>query len=69
MNAVNLAERQAEEMLRRSTPEGLLDTYAALTHRQHAAKQVDGFVPPDLLVQREMVRAEILRRMGDRISG
>lgn len=64
MNAVNLAERQAQALLEQTSAEALLDTYAALTHRQHAAKRAEGMVPTDLLVQRDMVRVEILRRMG-----
>jgi hypothetical protein len=64
----NLAERQAQTLLEQTSAEALLDTYAALTHRQHAAKRVDGVVPSDLLVQRDMVRREILRRMDGRIK-
>lgn len=58
-----------EKVLRASTNEGLLQTFAALTHRVHVAdgwKSGDG-VPPDaraLRTQRELVRAEVLRRMG-----
>lgn len=64
-------------LLRSTSPEGLLDTYAALTHRLHGLRTaLDSGVPSsservtlrsiqrDLRAQRDMVRGELLRRMG-----
>lgn len=68
MSAANLAERQAARLLAETSNDGLLQTFAALTHRIHAAERVEAPVPTDLRLQRDMVRTEILRRMGERIE-
>lgn len=69
MSAANLAERQAQRALEQTSAEALLQTYAALTHRIHAAEAVEGGgLVSEVRLQRDMVRAEILRRMGERIE-
>lgn len=68
MSASNLAERQAQRLLEQTSDEALLQTDRALTHRIHAAERVEGVVPTDLRLQRDMVGREILRRMGERIE-
>lgn len=65
----NLAERQAQALLGVTSNEALLQTFAALTHRIDAAERVEsGGVVSELRLQRDMVRAECLRRMGERIE-
>lgn len=63
----NQVER-LEQMLAAMTDEGLLNAFAALTHRLHAADRKKG---ADLLAlsirsQRDHVKDEILRRMEPR---
>jgi hypothetical protein len=50
--------RTTDEILRRTSDDGLLRTFAALTHRLHADRKRE-----DLREQRNLVEAEILRRM------
>ena len=64
----NLAARQAQTLLEQVTGSDLLTTFAALTHRIHAAERAEAPVSTDLRLQRDMVRGEILRRMGERIE-
>lgn len=70
-------QQPVDEVLAEASTEALLDTFAALTHRIHEAteattralgtpygltrgqRQVDG-----LRAQRDLVRAEVLRRAG-----
>lgn len=56
-----------EETLAAASPEALLKTFASLTHQIHAAGKVrrpEHDASPRLRAQRDMVKAEILRRMG-----
>lgn len=61
----------AEVRLRATTNEGLLTAYAALTHKMDAAERVVGTweegsrrrIAVDLRAQRDLVHAEIVRRM------
>jgi hypothetical protein len=46
------------EVLSRTSNEALLRTFAALTHRLHETNSLD------VRAQRDIVEAEILRRMG-----
>jgi hypothetical protein len=60
---------EADLLLRRTSDDGLLRTFAALTHRLHAAERLRG-PQKDVLalrirLQRDRVRLEILRRMDD----
>jgi hypothetical protein len=65
--AFRLAEALRDELalrLRGMSDEGLLKTFAALTHRIHAAtRKKDRLKELDLRVQRDVVEGEILRRM------
>lgn len=70
--AQELAEGlEAAQVLREMSTDGLLTSYAALTHRIHAAKDAPvtcgraGDWEDDLRAQRDLIRAEILRRTGD----
>lgn len=67
---------EADEALRRTSDEGLLKTFAALTHRMHAAearlRSLDDRMAgaavgavAGLRQQRDRVQDEILRRMRD----
>jgi hypothetical protein len=49
------ADSEAARALRAASSEGLLRTYASLTHRMHAGEEARG--------KRDAVEAEILRRM------
>lgn len=60
----------AAERLRATSTQALLRTFAALTHRLHAARA--NLTTParitayqDLRAQRDLVEAEVLRRTGD----
>lgn len=59
---------EAELVLRRTSNEALLQTFAALTHRLHAADRSKGSEAAALSLrlrsQRDRVQVEILRRMG-----
>lgn len=66
---------EAQSLLRAATPDGLLTTFAALTHRIDGTERtpcdhsVAAFLEvrakaATLRTQRDMVQAEILRRMG-----
>jgi len=48
------------ELLPSTSPEGLLKAYASLTHQMHGLHTVDS---ADLREQRDLVEAELLRRM------
>lgn len=51
-------------LLKQSSSENLLKTFAALTHRMHAARdKKDPFLENNLRVSRNLVEDEILRRM------
>jgi S-adenosylmethionine:diacylglycerol 3-amino-3-carboxypropyl transferase len=52
---------EAEEVLSHTSNEALLRTFAALTHRLHGVEGL--MMERDLRAQRDMVQAEILRRM------
>jgi hypothetical protein len=54
---------EAAEVLRRTSNEGLLKTFAALTHRLHVADRAKADNALDIRVQRDHVEQEILRRM------
>lgn len=56
----------SEETLRHTSDVGLLRTFAALTHRLHAAdrKSEQSLRALTIRGQRDRVEAEILRRMG-----
>lgn len=58
---------EATLKLRRTSDEGLLTAYAALTHRMHVADRGKGpatkALALNLRISRERVRDEILRRM------
>jgi hypothetical protein len=58
-------EVEVAEALRRTSNEGLLKTFAALTHRLHAAdrKAEHAALALDIRAQRDRVEQEILRRM------
>lgn len=60
-------EDEADVALHRTTDEGLLRTFAALTHRLHVADRKSGPEAAvhalDLREERDRVQAEILRRM------
>lgn len=58
-------EDEVEQALRRTSDEGLLKTFAALTHRLHAAdrKTEHAALALSLRSQRDRVEQEILRRM------
>lgn len=58
-----LAPVSLERTLQVTADEGLLRTFAALTHRMHAARRGDSR-HADLREQRDAVQAEILRRMA-----
>jgi hypothetical protein len=58
-----LAEAEAAGQLRETGTDALLTTYASLTHRIHGARPT--LAAADLLAQRDLIRAEILRRTGD----
>lgn len=53
---------EAQILLPRTSDEGLLTTFAALTHQMHAATSLR--TKRDLRAQRDRVKTEILRRMG-----
>lgn len=57
-----------EKALHRTADENLLITFAALTHRLHAADRASGpeaaVLALDLRAQRNRVEGEILRRMS-----
>lgn len=56
-----------DDLLRRTSDEALLRTFAALTHRLHVADRKRGpvvaILAMDLREQRDLVQEEILRRM------
>jgi len=56
-------EKALDDVLRRTSDEGLLRTFAALTHRLHVADRGKVLHAADLRVQRGHVETEILRRM------
>lgn len=58
--AAERADEGVDEALYHTTDEGLLQTFAALTHRLHAAEED---TTPVLRSMRDRVQAEILRRM------
>lgn len=55
----------AEKVLSRTSNEGLLKTFAALTHRLHAADRKPDRLELAIRIRedRDIVQAEILRRM------
>ena len=59
------AAQEQAVLLRETSDEGLLKTFAALTHRLHVAdrKPEHLALAADLRAQRDIVQAEILRRM------
>lgn len=74
--AAMLAETDAAGALRETSTDALLTTFAALTHRIHAADKralhgperlarAADHTASDLRAQRDLVRAEVLRRTGD----
>lgn len=60
-------EQALDDSLRRTSDEGLLTAFAALTHRLHVADRKQGpdaeFLAANLRLQRGYVQVEILRRM------
>ena len=67
-----LAEVEATRALGETSTDGLLTAYAALTHRLHEARVAPVTAArfrrdyeDDLMAQRNLIRAEILRRTGD----
>jgi hypothetical protein len=61
-----LAQVDATQVLAATSTSDLLTAYATLTHRMHAARvmrQADREIK--FRQQRDMIRAEILRRTGD----
>lgn len=68
MGARELAEGlEAASALRATSTDGLLMTFATLTHRIHAHETAHPEYPfaDGLRAQRDLIRAEILRRTGD----
>lgn len=58
-----LADVEAAAALERTSTDSLLTAYAALTHRIHETPH--GPAQQDLRAQRDLIRAEVLRRTGD----
>lgn len=57
---------EAASALRTTSTDGLLTSFAALTHRIHAAEQERRPIAErDFRAQRDLIRAEILHRTGD----
>jgi hypothetical protein len=60
-------------LLHRISNEGLLRTFAALTHRLHAADRLRGpqseMLALRIRAQRDRVQAEIMRRMNEHHPG
>jgi hypothetical protein len=54
----------ARKLCAETSPQALLTTHAALTHRIHASE--DDELSADLRAQRDIVEAELLRRMSFR---
>jgi hypothetical protein len=61
---VSAVQEEAQAALRATSTDALLDTFAALTHRMHQA-QTGRENEHTLRAQRDLIRAEILRRTGD----
>lgn len=63
-NQTDTLERPtAEQALRATSNEALLRTFAALTHRMHSSRE-EARTEAELRGHRDMVQAEVLRRMG-----
>lgn len=59
------AENNVTHILERTSGQALLKTFAALTHRMHAAqRKPDRAKEFELRLQRDKIEVEILRRMG-----
>lgn len=54
---------RAAKVLHRTSDEGLLKTFASLTHRLHVADRQRAVSAHDIRAQRNRVEEEILRRM------
>jgi hypothetical protein len=55
---------EVDNRLRHTSDEGLLKTFAVLTHRLHAADRGHTAAAPLLREQRRLVQVEILERMA-----
>lgn len=58
------AREAAAARLAATSDEGLLATFAALTHQIHVTASAEGAAV--VRAQRDLVQAEVLRRMGER---
>jgi hypothetical protein len=59
---MSAAQQEAQAALRATSTDALLDSIIRLTHRIHEAP---AHHVTDLRAQRDLIRAEILRRTGD----
>lgn len=54
-----------EEVISATSTDGLLTAFASLTHRIHTCSHDKGSLAADLYEQRDLIKAEILRRTGE----